>query len=185
MKKLSILAIGILLALGVASCGTDTVQAPETSAVPELVNVDGNPNAAVPLGGNGKGGNKGGKDKRHRAWQSIDPTVGGTLTAGRYSIEVPAGALDHTMVYSVTSKEQTGYVICELGPHGVSFDVPVTLRIDLSDLALDPDEQYTVYWFDEESGEWTDVGGTYDPSTGVLEAELEHFSRYGAGRAGW
>ena len=107
------------------------------------------------------------------------------LTAGRYTIEVPPGALPAPAIFRVTSREpQTGYVICELAPHGAAFDVPVTLRIDLSDLDLDPTGDYTVYWFDEDAGEWTDVGGVYDPEMGVLSSELPHFSKYGAGRAG-
>ncbi|MBU1699780.1 MAG: hypothetical protein KJ970_04660 [Candidatus Eisenbacteria bacterium] len=116
----------------------------------------------------------------------IDPKVGGEYTQGRFTLTVPPGATGDTL--NLTVKDLTsdrGQVIVELGPHGVEFDQRVTLTIDLSGTTLADYSDVTIYWYNEETGEWVDMNGTYDPMTRSVSAELEHFSLYGGGRAGW
>ncbi|MDD4369205.1 MAG: S-layer homology domain-containing protein [Oscillospiraceae bacterium] len=34
------------------------------------------------------------------------------------------------------------------------------------------------YWYNEDSGQWEDVGGTYDPNSGAVGFNVDHFSKY-------
>lgn len=112
------------------------------------------------------------------------PTQSAVLEGHIYRLEVPAGALPRSAVYSMTY-QQSGPAEVNLGPHGAEFDVPVELSIDLSNTSLADAPDVTLFWWDENRGRWVDVGGVWDPSTETLTAELEHFSRYRPGRAGW
>jgi len=78
-----------------------------------------------------------------------------------------------------------GVVSVELGPDGARFAVPVTLSIDLHGTTARPDDDITLYWWDDANGVWVDVGGTWDPSTMTLTTQLHHFCIYRPGRAGW
>lgn len=109
---------------------------------------------------------------------------GGTLESGRFTLTVPPNALDYDAAYTMTYKT-IGAVQVDLGPHGAEFDVPVTLTVDLGGTNLAGDDDVTLFWWDEASGTWVDVGGVWDPASNTLTTELEHFSRYRPGRAGW
>ncbi len=114
----------------------------------------------------------------------INPTKGGQLVSGRHQLTVPAGALPWTVPFTM-DYQTTGIVRVELGPHGSRFDVPVTLKINLNDTSALPSDDITLYWWNEDDGEWVDVGGVWDPSTMTLTTELDPFSIYQPGRAGW
>ena len=114
----------------------------------------------------------------------IDPARGGRLQSGRHVLDVPAGALPWTVPFTMDYYNR-GVVSLELGPHGAQFDVPVTLTIDLHGTTARPSDDITLYWWDEANGVWVDVGGTWDPSTMTLTTQLDHFSCYRPGRAGW
>ncbi len=114
----------------------------------------------------------------------IIPGDGGVLESGPFELIVPPGALDYVADYEM-SHTRFGYVQVDLGPHGAEFDAPVTLNVDLSGTGLARYDDITLYWWDEDAEEWVDVGGTWDPDSNMLSTELEHFSRYRPGRAGW
>lgn len=112
------------------------------------------------------------------------PTESAVLESGRYLLSVPAGALDYPAEYRL--EHAAGAVVqVDLFPHGAEFDNPVLLEIDLRGTSLAQYNDITLYWWDEVSGEWVDVGGAWDPASKTLSTELEHFSRYRPGRAGW
>ncbi|MCA9728273.1 MAG: hypothetical protein R3E12_07005 [Candidatus Eisenbacteria bacterium] len=112
------------------------------------------------------------------------PTESAVIESGIYRLEIPAGALPDPTTYSMQYRDR-GPVEVELGPHGSVFDVPVQLSIDLSGSTLASGSDVSLYWWDEDHGQWVDVGGTWDPATSTLTASLAHFSRYRPGRAGW
>jgi hypothetical protein len=94
------------------------------------------------------------------------------------------GALPKATSYSM-SYRITGPAQVDLGPHGAEFDVPVELSIDLSGSSLATAPDVTLYWWDEAHAQWVDVGGVWDAQSGTLTSELDHFSSYRPGRAGW
>jgi hypothetical protein len=114
----------------------------------------------------------------------INPSTGGQLVSGRQTLTVPPGALPWTVPFTM-DYYTTGIVRVELGPHGAQFAVPVTLTFDLNGTSALPSDDITLYWWNEASGEWVDVGGVWDPSTMTLTAELDHLSVYQPGRGGW
>jgi len=70
----------------------------------------------------------------------------------------------------------------DAGPHGTTFDQPVTIT-----LTYDPDaipEKVSVLglviaWWDEDAGEWVELEGcTVDPENNTISVAVDHFSRY-------
>ncbi|MBD3336320.1 MAG: hypothetical protein GF355_12470 [Candidatus Eisenbacteria bacterium] len=107
---------------------------------------------------------------------------GGIVRYDRYEVRIPRNALDED-TYITVRDPGSEYLICELEPHGILFNVPVSLTIDCRRLDLGPYTDWSIWWLNENSGMWEDQQGAFDGKT--IEAELEHFSRYGGGRAGW
>jgi hypothetical protein len=114
----------------------------------------------------------------------IDGSVGGAVALHEYSLSVPAGAFEGTLEVKVEDPDN-GFVECKLYPEGLAFDVPVTLTMDLSSIAIADGESATIYWWDPSAGVWVDMHGTWDPATRTVSAQLPHFSDYRGGRAGW
>lgn len=183
-----VFVLGLGLALVFAGCGSESGPlAPEEPAL-SLDSTDrADLSAAGPVESGLIGGGIGGLLRA--VTQLILPRVGGLLSADRYTLIVPPGALPRPTLYELLPLRD-GNLTVELGPHGAQFSQPVTLSIDLrqTSLASLPPEEVTLYWWDEASREWVDVGGDYDPVTGLLTSQLAHFSRYRPGqspRAGW
>jgi len=112
------------------------------------------------------------------------PTESAVLEGHIYRLEIPRGALPRSTVYSMTY-QASGPVEVTLGPHGAQFAVPVELSIDLSKTSLAGAPDVTLFWWDESRSQWVDVGGVWDPRTNTLTTDLDHFSCYRPGRAGW
>ena len=109
---------------------------------------------------------------------------GGVVAWGRFRLEIPAGALSEDTVIEI-SRPDRHVVRCELGPHGLQFNKPVTLQINYEGTSADGSEDAMpalgVYWFNEDAGRWELVGKSVDSGADKMEAELEHFSDYTAG----
>jgi len=61
------------------------------------------------------------------------------------------------------------------------FAVPVELSYDPRGLALT--SPVTIFWLDSKT--WVDLGAAPQQGTGLPTADLQHFSKYAAGKAGW
>lgn len=177
------LIAGLLTTWG---CGVDEALSPSASEASSPWIGDLSPEGeALGQGANGRGrGAPPWADVPVHAEAPIDPAKGGRLQSGRHTLDVPAGALPWTVPFTMDYYNR-GVVSVELGPHGAQFDVPVTLTIDLHGTTARPSDDITLYWWDETNGVWVDVGGTWDPSTMTLTTQLDHFSCYRPGRAGW
>ena len=114
----------------------------------------------------------------------VHAKTGGVLNAGRYMLVIPPNALTTDTTISVKSLDCFGLVMCELEPHGLVFQKPVRLQVDLRGTFARPGDSLTIYWFDDQ-GHWQDMGGTFDVSRMVIWTDLPHFSKYTAGRSGW
>ena len=168
------------LLLPAASC-TRTTVAPQTLGAPEFVRVT--EPFASPLAPPGSGSAEIASPEETSA--RVTAAAGGTITAGRYTVTIPAGALEADTLVTVRVREESGMVGCELTPHGIEFATAVLLTMDLTGTGCACTETVTIYWYDPSADTWVDVGGTLDPATLGLSTPLLHFSEYRAGRAGW
>lgn len=112
----------------------------------------------------------------------IEASSGGDVQYNRYKVKIPKHALSED-TYITVRDPGTGYVMCDLEPHGIAFLVPVQFEMDLTGLRWQPYTDWTDYWFNEETGDWERQSGTFDGKK--IVDSLSHFSRYAAGRAGW
>ncbi len=101
---------------------------------------------------------------------------------GRFKVQIPKNALSED-TYITVRDLGTGYLMCELEPHGIQFSIPVQFEMDLKGLHWEPYTDWTDYWLNEETGLWERQTGTFDGDK--IVDSLSHFSRYVAGRAGW
>ena len=109
------------------------------------------------------------------------------VTAGRHTVIIPPGALYQDTTIQVEDESDDGVVRCELKPHGINFRNPVTLVTRFSD--LDNPAGYTMFW-DAASPMsavdiWVEVGGQVTPDRLGIQVQLNHFSAYAPGKAGW
>ncbi|MBE0556576.1 MAG: hypothetical protein IH628_05020, partial [Proteobacteria bacterium] len=126
--------------------------------------------------------------------------AGGTLEVGADSgplsgalLEIPQGALEEATLLSIDIDENappfaagdTGVgPAIRLNPGGISFLLPVSLRIPYSDTALEAvgiieESDLGLYYFYEQQRIWTKVRTTrVAPDENELIAQLDHFSTY-------
>ncbi len=112
----------------------------------------------------------------------IEANKGGDVKYGRYKLDIPQGALAQN-TYITVRDPGSGYLECELEPHGLQFLSPVTLETDLNGANSGDYDDWTTYWLNENADSWEDQGGEF--SSGKVYSELWHFSVYRPGRAGW
>jgi hypothetical protein len=130
----------------------------------------------------------------------IDGSVGGRVVCGRYVATIPAGAFDGVGIITMTLPDTT-LMLCdlEISPsslNGFLLPIDLALHTTKTDAAID---SLDFYWWDPAKSDWTAMGCqksttldavlqpellTADPVVGV-QLELNHFSRYMAGKAGW
>lgn len=170
----SVVLAGLLLS--VFGCGRDgRVDGPE--ATPQFVSGG--------MAGGDAGSRHGGDRLEQKSGKKlIDDETGGVLIFDRYQLNVPPLALDWDCEYVITPAP--GAIIeVNLQPHAVQFAKPVKLNIDLNGTTAVGQQNITLYWWDEANRRWVDVGGTWDPDKHILKSDLDHFSIYRPGRAGW
>lgn len=114
----------------------------------------------------------------------IEAAHGGEVACGRYRVKIAPGALETDTAITVRDPG-SGYLVCDLEPHGLTFLTPIRLEMNVSGLSIATTDGLTIFWLDQAAECWIDLGGAYNAADGVLSAELKHFSRYAGGRAGW
>jgi hypothetical protein len=122
---------------------------------------------------------------------SLIGSLGGSLTNGRWTVAIPAGAVDGSATVSLGVASSTS-ASCQLGISPADknhFDVPVTLTVDCRSVPSDQLANYTIYWFDPSQGKWVEVASNVDLTNKRVSATLAHFSQYAVGekggKAGW
>ncbi len=162
---LVISSLSVLAALG---CGTYSPVAPSNSSMPGVEN----PAFATLLPASK------GSDAAMRsdvASAMIWAKDGGTVSNGYYSVYFAPGALKEDTEISIEMPEFPKAIV-RLSPHGIQFDAPVILSLDLGK-AAEMSDQWNVLWLNDVSGLWESIGGYMED--GALKAELKHFSEYG------
>lgn len=118
---------------------------------------------------------------------TIDGSVGGTLTNGRWQLNVPPDAVSGDATIGITVRNVTSSR-CDLSITPVSknyFDTPVTLTVDCPTVPARQLRNYTIYWLDPSVGTWVQVdGASVDMTHRTVSAPLKHFSTYCTGPAG-
>jgi hypothetical protein len=123
---------------------------------------------------------------------NIVGSLGGTLSNGRFTIDIPSGAIQGTANVALGVANPRSYA-CELRilPEDRNgFSKPVMLTVNCSDVPLSALRDYVVFWFNPETRQWVPVpGSAVNLSTKKCSAPLQHFSTYSvgpkSGKAGW
>jgi hypothetical protein len=127
--------------------------------------------------------------------------VSGTITHGKgkvksainyeYRLHFPPGALDEDTNISMTVADR-GKVRLTLNPHGIQFNVPVTLSLTIRSSEENLNHLHKlvdIYWLNEEvsgDGAWVPLGAdvNIDGATLTASVDLNHFSQYSLGGHG-
>ena len=113
----------------------------------------------------------------------IRADIGGTLRLGDNRVSFPPGALaEDTLVTILREGTSTTF---ELSPDGIEFYVPVTLTLEMAPPGgFGAKKGFTfpvIYYYNEGTSQWENLGGVPDNSKRVISTQIEHFSRYGTG----
>jgi hypothetical protein len=122
---------------------------------------------------------------RASAW--ISGSVGGVVRAGRFAVRIPAGAFPGVAQVTVTMPDSS-MMLCDLSisPASVNqFKVPVQLVADLSATDMTDASTCTMYWYDPNRVLWKNLVAKTRTSGTLVVTDLDHFSKYAAGKAGW
>ena len=122
---------------------------------------------------------------------TVDPAAGGTVGLGSdVSLKIPANALqggaDAQVAVQKTESPPpapSGFMImgkayqCTVnGQDHYNFSKPVTLTFTFDPAALAPGEEPAVFYYDEETGQLVNIGGTVSGDT--ITVTVDHFTRY-------
>ena len=168
--RISILmAITFLSVLAALGCGTYSPVAPSNS--PTMPGVE-NPEFATLLSAS-----KGSDEIMMSPSKSamISAKDGGVVGNGFYSVYFAPGALMEDTEITIEMPEFPKAVV-RLSPHGIQFNAPVILSLDLKKVETTSDT-WDVLWLNEGTGIWESIGGYVEDD--ALKAQLMHFSEYG------
>lgn len=121
----------------------------------------------------------------------LSPSDGGTVTSldGRLTLVAPGGAVaeDTTItVHTLTLQDDPSVVVYELLPHGLTFDVPVSVHRANDAPSLDGSSPPTMFGVMSVDGELELPASTQtepESESGSLDAALSHFSYIHTGHA--
>jgi len=123
---------------------------------------------------------------------TIVGSVGGSLTNGRWRVDVPAGAFDGSATVRIGVIDDTS-PSCQLEilpAEKNNFRIPVRLTASCSSVPAEQLKDYVIFWFNPATKTWVPVvGSTVDLTRKTVSAPLQHFSVYAVGakggKAGW
>jgi hypothetical protein len=119
-------------------------------------------------------------------------SLGGSLSNGRWTVNVPAGAFDGTATVRLGVQSLLSPTCqLEISPADKNhFTVPVQLTASCPGVSSDVLRNYVILWYNPDTAAWTPVAGsTVDLVNHTVSAPLQHFSNYAVGpadgKAGW
>jgi hypothetical protein len=114
-------------------------------------------------------------------------SIGGTLTNGRWRVDVPPNAIEGTASVGLGVRTSTS-ADCQLEISPATknhFSVPVRLTADCRSVPSSELAGYVIFWLDPATGKWVPVQGSQvDLVNKTVSAPLLHFSKYSCGPAG-
>jgi hypothetical protein len=177
---LGLLAVALTIGLG---CSTDNIMGPMSATAPDdgsfsdggsYFTIIPDPQGKLDLGTQQVNSVKG-------ASALVSAKDGGLVSLGRFSVEIPPGALDRDTAIQISVPDPS-LVMCRLEPHGLRFNKPVTLTINYGGTEAEQLESSSpslgTYWYNDGEGNWELVGKRLDRDQNLSHAELEHFSDY-------
>ncbi len=103
---------------------------------------------------------------------------GGSITTGRVTLTVPAGALSSTVNICVEESDLL-LLIADFTPAGLAFAEPVFLDWNLEGTtAANNASGVTTYWYNPATFMWESQEMDSPPSSNTARAQIDHFSRY-------
>jgi hypothetical protein len=117
--------------------------------------------------------------------------LGGTISAGDFTLVVPPLALPQTATITVRQPDPTKPVVeLSISPASANrFLVPVLLTGNASKMDRSLISVACISWYNPSTGNWEPVSGsTVSVATLTVSAPLSHFSTYrveSGGKAGW
>ncbi|MGI6486028.1 MAG: S-layer homology domain-containing protein [Tepidanaerobacteraceae bacterium] len=145
----------------------------------------------------GSGGGGGGGDSKPEPVESttgeakVNPKAGGTISLDdEATIDIPAGALAGASAVEVKIEKASTipevssgfkvlgnvYKITVDGKDSYTFNKKITLTFTFNPEDLGPGEVPSVYYYDEEAGEWVNIGGKI--SGNKIIVEIDHFTLF-------
>jgi hypothetical protein len=117
----------------------------------------------------------------HIAWARkwIGPE-GGRLDFLGFAVDVPPGAVDKVTAFSIhlpVDPQGSEHVLARFGPHGATFNVPVTIEFPLAGTSIEGSSERTVVWWNGSA--WEDYGGQPTADGARLRTTTDHFSEFG------
>jgi hypothetical protein len=114
----------------------------------------------------------------------VSAEFGGTVSNGRVTLQFPPGALDTDTEISIELLTD-GTLGVELSPHGIQFNKPVVMSMDLRGTTAEGmSEQTSTYYWNELKGYYElqeKVDGA-DPNANA--SAIYHFSKFNSGVGG-
>lgn len=105
--------------------------------------------------------------------------AGGRLEFQGFAVEVPAGAVEKTTLFSIrlpVDPNGSERVVAEFGPHGSRFKRPVIVSFPLAGTTIAGATDPTVVWW---NNGWVDMGAWTSADGSRLNTYTDHFSEYG------
>lgn len=103
---------------------------------------------------------------------------GGTLRFGGNSLEIPEGALDHTVRITARVVPNVDYLLVEFEPSGLRFDRPVTLSLNVAGCALPYGSDPEVVYVGHDGRVLERIEAAFARWWHRVSAPIQHFSGY-------
>lgn len=115
--------------------------------------------------------------KSESASNIVSAEFGGSISNGWVTLDFPAGALNEDTEISI-SMPDPGKLIVELEPHGIQFNKPVGMTLNLNGTDAEGfSDDANLLWFNEDMG-WWEILETDASQANQAKTFLRHFSRY-------
>jgi hypothetical protein len=115
-------------------------------------------------------------------------SIGGSLTNGRWRVDIPAGAVagNGRVTLAVTSSTSPDCTI-EISPITLNdFEKPVSLTVNCPGVSSRELANYAIFWWDPSARRWVQQESQVDLAAKTVSAKLRHFSTYKVGsKASW
>jgi len=119
-------------------------------------------------------------------------SLGGSLTNGRWRVDIPAGAIDGNATVGIgVSSSTSNQAELQITPEDKNhFSTPVRVTVSCSGVSDATLRGYVILWYNPATKLWVPVeGSTVDLASRSVSAPLQHFSLYRVGpdpnKAGW
>ena len=103
---------------------------------------------------------------------------GGTLHFGGNSLEIPEGALDHTVRISARVVPNVDYLVVQFEPSGLTFDRPAILTLNVAGCALSQGSNPAVVYVGHDGRILEQIETVFSRWWHRVSAPIEHFSGY-------